>query len=308
MTERIPREEALRLQLAMIAGNEPAGGLLEVRWRLPQGGMGQCFHRSGRAFALVETVVGLGRRTDTYIGCAPRRHRHGGADAIEQIWALWADCDGDASTVALDMFDPPPSLVIRSGSGENRHAYWQLREPIAVQHAKRALRRLAHTLGADMAAAEPARILRPVATRNFKSDPPAPVACVHLEPVVYRPADVVGHLPDPPNDRPRRTAPAAPVDADDPLQRIPPAEYVERLTGREVGRDGKVCCPLPGHDDRTPSFQTYPTPERGWVCFGCGKGGTIIDLGAELYGLEPRGAGYREIRRRLASDLLADAA
>lgn len=308
MTAAIPQDDALRLLLAAIAGNEPAGGLVEVRWRRPQGGgMGQMFHSAGRGFAVVETITGLGRRADTYIGCAPRRHRHGGAAAIERIWTLWADLDGEASPSALETFDPAPSLVIRSGSGENRHAYWQLREPIETQHAKRALRRLAHALEADMAAAEPARILRPAGTLNHKSNPPAPVECVHLEPVSYLPADIVGHLPDPPNDRLRRTTPAS-VGGDDPLQRIAPAEYVARLTGREAGRDGKVCCPLPGHDDRTPSFQTYPTPERGWSCFGCGKGGTIIDFGAALFGVEPRGAGYHEIRRRLAAELLRGAA
>lgn len=65
--------------------------------------------------SLIETVIGLGRRTETYVGCAPRRHRHGGADASECTWVLWADCDDDRSTAALEMFDPPPSLVIRSG-------------------------------------------------------------------------------------------------------------------------------------------------------------------------------------------------
>jgi len=34
------------------------------------------------------------------------------------------------------------------------------------------------------------------------------------------------------------------------------------------------------------------------------RGGSAIDLAAHLYGLEPRGAGFFEIRRRLALDLL----
>ena len=44
------------------------------------------------------------------------------------------------------------------------------------------------------------------------------------------------------------------------------------------------------------------------MCFaGCG-GGSIIDLGALLYGIEPRGRGFTDIRKRLAKDLLAASA
>ena len=36
-----------------------------------------------------------------------------------------------------------------------------------------------------------------------------------------------------------------------------------------------VRCPLPGHRDASPSFRVFP---RGWVCFGCGRKGGILDL------------------------------
>ena len=38
-------------------------------------------------------------------------------------------------------------------------------------------------------------------------------------------------------------------------------------------------CPLPNHEDRTPSFYIYPD-EIGsrWWCYGCGRGGDVIDL------------------------------
>jgi DNA primase len=35
-------------------------------------------------------------------------------------------------------------------------------------------------------------------------------------------------------------------------------------------------CPLPDHDDRTPSFYIYP-PGRYW-CYGCDRGGDVVDL------------------------------
>jgi hypothetical protein len=35
-------------------------------------------------------------------------------------------------------------------------------------------------------------------------------------------------------------------------------------------------CPLPDHEDNTPSFYIYP-PGRWW-CYGCGRGGDVVDL------------------------------
>lgn len=59
--------EALRAQLAMIAGRRPSG-LVEVRWRLRDGrGMGQLWHAAPRSGDLVETVTRPAlRRTPTW--------------------------------------------------------------------------------------------------------------------------------------------------------------------------------------------------------------------------------------------------
>jgi len=43
---------------------------------------------------------------------------------------------------------------------------------------------------------------------------------------------------------------------------------------RRAGRCFKVRCPLPGHDERTPSFYYYP--DGGYWCFGCGRGGKDV--------------------------------
>jgi CHC2 zinc finger/Bifunctional DNA primase/polymerase, N-terminal len=98
---------------------------------------------------------------------------------------------------------------------------------------------------------------------------------------------------------PRGTPPLA---GDDPLRQLPAALYVTVLTGRELGRGAKVSCPF--HEETEPSLHCYDDPDRGWYCFGCSTGGSIIDFGARLYGIEPRGAGFHEIRRRLTYDLL----
>lgn len=48
---------------------------------------------------------------------------------------------------------------------------------------------------------------------------------------------------------------------------------LESLGGRAwfTGR-----CPLPDHEDKTPSFYIYP-PGRWW-CYGCSRGGDVVDL------------------------------
>lgn len=66
--------------------------------------------------------------------------------------------------------------------------------------------------------------------------------------------------------------------------------------------DGKIKCPF--HADRSPSLHAYAAPEDGWYCYGCDRGGSIIDFASALYGVEARGAGFREIRQRLLAALL----
>ena len=88
------------------------------------------------------------------------------------------------------------------------------------------------------------------------------------------------------------------------LREIPPSTYVEALTGEQVPSSGVIRCPLPDHDDRTPSFKVYDDPERGWYCFGCHRAGRIYEFGSALLGLGTRGDEFLELRRRLALSLL----
>ena len=95
--------------------------------------MGQIFNRPTRLRGLATRAIALGRRTDVYVGCAPRTRRHGGRDAVERAFVLWADCDGEDAVEALGDFEPAPSIVIASGTGSNCHAYWPLAEPLAAR-------------------------------------------------------------------------------------------------------------------------------------------------------------------------------
>jgi len=294
---------ALGLYLDALFGAEPVGGYIEVRFKASTG-MGQrwfsCEDRSGAS----RFIRAQGQRSDTYVGVAPRREQRGSAEVVERVHALYVDVDTEEAMSSLRRFSPTPSIVVRSGSG--LHAYWPILPPLGAAETRAANRRLARALGADMAATDAARILRPPETFNHKTGSPVPVEVARLEPVIFEAQDVVGALPEEAErDRERRSEGTL-LDPSDALATIPPTVYVEVLTGREVGSDGKATCPFhAGGQERTPSLHAYPTPEAGWVCFaGCG-GGSIIDLGALLYRIEPRGRGFTDIRKRLAKDLLA---
>lgn len=68
-----------------------------------------------------------------------------------------------------------------------------------------------------------------------------------------------------------------------------------RAYGFSPNRAGFIHCPFhPG--DRDASLKIYPNG-RGWHCFGCGKGGSVIDFVREL-----RGVGFNEAVRIISSE------
>jgi RepB DNA-primase from phage plasmid len=204
--EQIPQDAALRLQLAAITGNEPASSYIEVRPLRPDGRPAP----RHRAFIPVRHAEEIGRRVhelapthNVFIGAAPRVHEAGTAQAVERIQTLWADLDDAAALSRLRAFRPLPAIVVRTGSG-GAHAYWPQKAPLEPQTAQRANRRLALALGADRAATDPARILRPIGSFNHKHAPAREVICTRLELHTFTLREVVGGLPDDPAYAPRR--------------------------------------------------------------------------------------------------------
>lgn len=55
-----------------------------------------------------------------------------------------------------------------------------------------------------------------------------------------------------------------------------------RYYGADVKRSGFICCPF--HNERTPSLKLYDG-DRGFYCYGCGKGGDVIELASGLLNL-----------------------
>ncbi len=309
--EAIPQQHAARLLVAAVLGNEPEGALVELRHRRRGEPMRREFIAADQPLLAVRRARYLALTADVWLGAAPRRRRHGGVDAIERAWVLWTDVDGQAGVEALRAFRPAPSIVVRTGTGPNCHAWWGLREPLRPDHAQRANRRLAYRLGGDQRATDAARILRVPGTRSFKHEPPAPVECVHLDLAVYTAREIVGDLPDPPErlrpaperERPVTALPSA--RSNDVLLTLSPREYVPALTGRQVGPDGKLTCPFHADgQESTASLHAYDEPERGWFCYSCGFGGSVYDLAAALWRIRPVGADFHRVRERLAAELL----
>lgn len=132
-------------------------------------------------------------------------------DNVHQIKALWFDIDfkGGLSNptevvAALREFCnatrmPAPSILVHSGNGI--HVYWPLEVPIARSRWEELARALkneaaAHGLPADpTCTADPARVLRPVGTRNLKdSNDPKAVKALHWSGKLFDPRDLEAAL------------------------------------------------------------------------------------------------------------------
>jgi hypothetical protein len=291
--------------LAILAGREPAGGLLELRSRDPRtpGRMRQQFHGAADTCNLALEILQLGPLSDVYIGVAPRRSRNGGRRAVARAWVLWADVDLPDSDEFASRLPLAPGVVINTGSPGHRHLYWPLSQPLAPAELERANATLAHALSADTGAVlGAATILRPPQTRNHKHHPPSMVTLDRLDPRAHQSAEILDGLATP-------KRPAVPPAtrrrhglASDSLLAIAPASYVELLTGQTVPPQRKINCPL--HPDRTPSLHVYERPENGWHCYGCHRGGTIYDLAGALWGLQTRGSDFLALRARLSAEVL----
>lgn len=178
--------DALRLQLAAIGGNEPAGGVFAVEWVRPDGGPGTLHHATHRPESIVEAIQGLGRRNDVRVRSAPRSHRHGGP--FERCWCLHVECATEAAVRALRSWPIVPSIVL--ATGEQLTAVWSLREPVDPMRALAANRVLAVALGAT-APTEPIPQLRLAGTSDHSTDPPTPIVATSITVKSYTAEQVV---------------------------------------------------------------------------------------------------------------------
>lgn len=66
-----------------------------------------------------------------------------------------------------------------------------------------------------------------------------------------------------------------------------PMEDAAKYYGFAVDRSRRILCPF--HNDSHPSLQLYKNG-RGWWCYVCDTGGSVIDFVSKLYSLGPREA------------------
>jgi hypothetical protein len=292
----------LHVYLDVLAGDEPAGALLEVRTRRPgRVEMRSWFVDVGARRRLLTLLPAIGARADVYVGVAPRRTDCGTREAITHAHVAWADVDGPDGAARLAGFGPPPSLVIASGTPGSVHGYWALSRPADVIVLERINTLLAAALGGDPLWAA-TTILRPPATLNHKHDLPRPVELVERRGALYDPDQLLAALTAlVPNAAapPARGVVAAREANGDRLLMLSARVYVARLLGVEVPRSGFVPCPW--HEDRTPSLRCYEAPERGWYCYSrrCRRGGSIYDFAARLWGVGTRNDDFLALRARL---------
>jgi len=158
------------------------------------------------------------RHENIYVGIATRRdQRSGTLENCLQLGALYADMDFKMLAerecrARLERFPFPPSLVVQTGGGF--HVYWLLREALELPGeepiARDALRRLAIALGADLSAAECARVLRVPGSFNFKYAPPPRVVTETCQPDRrYNLSELIEYLPtEEANSKPRFAMPS----------------------------------------------------------------------------------------------------
>ncbi|MBI3781164.1 MAG: hypothetical protein HY278_08935, partial [candidate division NC10 bacterium] len=160
----------------------------------------------------IESFLGTHLAENLYFGVAARVAPGDGSLAgCGRLVVLFADIDfkttpESGATARLERFPLQPSIVVKSGGGW--HLYWLLREPADLRvngeaaRIKGLLRRLAIALGGDLAAAEPARVLRVPGTLNQKYTPPREVLVERFDAIFgFNLSDFDDLLPsEPPGD------------------------------------------------------------------------------------------------------------
>jgi hypothetical protein len=76
--------------------------------------------------------------------------------------------------------------------------------------------------------------------------------------------------------------------------------YGINFDGYSGGKVLKICCPLPNHNDRSPSFFYY-TETNSFNCFGCKKGGKAVQLVSIMEGIS-----YEQSARKIVDNYYID--
>ncbi|MDA9762206.1 primase C-terminal domain-containing protein [Desulfobacterales bacterium] len=172
-------------------------GMIEVR-ALPSGQ--RAFFDIGDHGAIDE-FCSEHQDENLFFGVGTRDGNGGTKENIVHIPAVWCDIDfkntpREVAREKLSQFPFKPSIIIKSGGGV--HAYWFLKEPAeksdlgAIEDVNK---RIAVTLGGDMAATDAARIMRVPGTTNHKYNPPRKCELIQQNDFFYSIEDFQEILP-----------------------------------------------------------------------------------------------------------------
>lgn len=80
-------------------------------------------------------------------------------------------------------------------------------------------------------------------------------------------------------------------DAADQVKRVVSMRAAAERYGLHIVRGGYISCPF--HMEKTPSLKLYDQPGKGFYCYGCNTGGSVIDFVMQLFQLDFRAAVVR---------------
>ena len=247
--------------------------------------------------AALQAIAAAARAAGRECWCAPlaRIAPVPGGRSVPGGRIVWADADTpDAVERARELWRSVPArLVVESaGAGDpaerRLHLYLLAEGWLDPDELEAANAALAARLGSDRVG-DRGRLMRLPGTRNPKGGRPGRfcriLACdLHAPGVALR--AIAG---DAPLRAPRRTpAKGNGSRAGTALAMLAPREWFAALEpDREITRFGYARCPL--HDEEIPSLKLYDRPEEGWYCWGCGRGGDLIEYAAwRLHGRPAR--------------------
>lgn len=131
-------------------------------------------------FHAIRQFISRHQHENVFYGVATRRTRGDGSlSNCLDVWSLWVDIDfksiqEEAARNLLETLHLPSNIAVRSGHGI--HVYWLLRHPLNAKQdevrLREVLQRLTSSVRGDLAAADPARVLRLPYTLNHKYAPP----------------------------------------------------------------------------------------------------------------------------------------
>lgn len=90
-------------------------------------------------------------------------------------------------------------------------------------------------------------------------------------------------------ERPERRGVSRRLVIDEAKEKVATIDLADRLCRpgrlRRRGKEWAGLCPLPGHEEKTPSFTLNPEKNVFW-CFGCLRGGDVVELARFAWGYD----------------------